>query len=232
MEMFQSFTEGELKQVIGTLVERKARRDAQQSKRTKRAKKRAKPCSLREVEVTVSQLGLGYVSDETIVFHYCSGKCTTSRKNYDLTLAFMKRSRLLTKDQKDKARHSPCCRPTAYEEDISFLDNFNRYHTIREFSAQACGCVWLWGSKLIWVLKTFGNHQMFESIKTNLNEKYRPLILRRTSWAKSIRERKSCIAFMENTWLTDSPQKLLPVLMKRNRKRIIQTVIIPMLSHC
>ncbi|KAK7128085.1 hypothetical protein R3I93_020625 [Phoxinus phoxinus] len=141
MEMFQSFTEGELQQVIETLVERKARRDAQQSKRTKRAKKRAKPCSLRDVEVTVSQLGLGYVSDETIVFHYCSGKCTPSRKNYDLTLAFMKRSRLLTKDQKDKARHSPCCRPTAYEEDISFLDNFNKYHTIQEFSAQACGCV-------------------------------------------------------------------------------------------
>uniref|UniRef100_A0A672RCU3 Neurturin n=1 Tax=Sinocyclocheilus grahami TaxID=75366 RepID=A0A672RCU3_SINGR len=134
-------SEGELKQVIGTLVDRKARRDAQQSKRTKRAKKRAKPCSLREVEVTVSQLGLGYVSDETIVFHYCSGKCTTSRKNYDLTLAFMKRSRLLTKYKKDKARHSPCCRPTAYEEDISFLDNFNKYHTIQEFSAKACGCI-------------------------------------------------------------------------------------------
>ncbi|XP_016091270.1 neurturin [Sinocyclocheilus grahami] len=141
MKIFQSFTEGELKQVIGTLVDRKARRDAQQSKRTKRAKKRAKPCSLREVEVTVSQLGLGYVSDETIVFHYCSGKCTTSRKNYDLTLAFMKRSRLLTKYKKDKARHSPCCRPTAYEEDISFLDNFNKYHTIQEFSAKACGCI-------------------------------------------------------------------------------------------
>ncbi|XP_042622044.1 neurturin-like [Cyprinus carpio] len=141
MKIFQVFTEGELKQVIRTLVERKARRDAQQSKRTKRAKKQAKPCSLREVEVTVSQLGLGYVSDETIVFHYCSGKCTTSRKNYDLTLAFMKRSRLLTKEQKDKARHSPCCRPTAYEEDISFLDNFNKYHTIQEFSAKACRCV-------------------------------------------------------------------------------------------
>ncbi|XP_051527993.1 neurturin-like isoform X2 [Myxocyprinus asiaticus] len=141
MEMFQSFTEGELKQIIGTLVERKARRDAQQSKRTKRAKKRIKPCSLREVEVTVSQLGLGYVSDETIVFHYCSGKCTASRRNYDLTLAFMKRSRLLTREQREKARHSPCCRPTAYEEDISFLDNSNRYHTIHEFSAQECGCV-------------------------------------------------------------------------------------------
>ncbi|XP_055039635.2 uncharacterized protein nrtn [Misgurnus anguillicaudatus] len=141
MEMFQSFTAGELQQVIGTLLERKARRDAQQSKRTKRAKKRSKPCSLRDVEVTVSQLGLGYVSDETVVFHYCSGKCTANRRNYDLTLAYMKRQRLLTRDQREKARHSPCCRPIAYEKDISFLDNFSRYHTIHEFSAQACGCV-------------------------------------------------------------------------------------------
>ncbi|XP_026130613.1 neurturin-like [Carassius auratus] len=141
MKMFQSFTEGELKQVIGTLVERKARRDAQKSKRTKRAKKRSKPCSLQEVEVTVRQLGLGYESEETILFHYCSGKCTTSRKNYDLALAKLKHSQLLTREQKDKARHSPCCRPTAYEEDISFLDNFNKYHTIQEFSAKACGCV-------------------------------------------------------------------------------------------
>ncbi|KAI7795450.1 neurturin isoform X2 [Triplophysa rosa] len=141
MEMFQTFTEGELKQIIGTLVKRKARKDALQSKRTKRAKKRGKPCSLRDVEVTVSQLGLGYISDETIVFHYCSGKCTANRRNYDLTLAFMKRSRLLTRDQREKARHSPCCRPIAYEEDISFLDNFSRFHTIHEFSAQACGCV-------------------------------------------------------------------------------------------
>ncbi|XP_051967686.1 neurturin-like isoform X2 [Xyrauchen texanus] len=141
MEMFQSFTEGELKQVIGTLVERKARREAQQSKRTKRAKKQTKPCSLREVEVTVSQLGLGYVSDETIVFHYCSGKCSASRRNYDLALAFMKRSRLLTREQREKARHSPCCRPTAYEENIFFLDNSYRYNTIHEFSAQECGCV-------------------------------------------------------------------------------------------
>ncbi|XP_056591302.1 neurturin [Triplophysa dalaica] len=141
MEIFQTFTEGELKQIIGTLVERKARKDALQSKRTKRAKKRGKPCSLRDVEVTVSQLGLGYFSDETIVFHYCSGKCTANRKNYDLTLAFMKRSRLLTRDQREKARHSPCCRPIAYEEDTSFLDNFSEFHTIHEISAKACGCV-------------------------------------------------------------------------------------------
>ncbi|XP_065097961.1 uncharacterized protein nrtn [Paramisgurnus dabryanus] len=141
MEMFQSFTAGELKQVIGTLLERKARRDAQQSKRTKRAKKPSKHCSLRDVEVMVSQLGLGYVSDETIVFHYCSGTCIADRRFYDLTLEHMKRQRLLKKNQRKNARHSPCCRPIAYEKDISFLDNLSRYYTIPELSAQACGCV-------------------------------------------------------------------------------------------
>ncbi|TRZ01420.1 hypothetical protein DNTS_015157 [Danionella cerebrum] len=141
MEVFQSFTEGELKQVIGALVEKKAHRDALQSKRTKRAKKGAKPCSLRMVEVTVSQLDLGFDSDETIAFHYCSGKCTFSRKNYDVVLAHMKKSGLLLKDQRDKARHSPCCRPTTYEDDFLFLDNSFQYRTIREFSAKDCGCV-------------------------------------------------------------------------------------------
>uniref|UniRef100_A0A4W4HRA7 TGF-beta family profile domain-containing protein n=1 Tax=Electrophorus electricus TaxID=8005 RepID=A0A4W4HRA7_ELEEL len=141
IHIFQSFTEGELKQVISALVERKARRDAKLGKRTKRAKNGAKPCSLRDVEVTVSQLGLGYISDEIVLFRYCSGKCTASRRNYDMTLAFMKRERLLMRDSKVKARHSPCCRPTAYEPDISFLDNLNRYHTIHDVSALECGCI-------------------------------------------------------------------------------------------
>ncbi|XP_056323684.1 neurturin [Danio aesculapii] len=138
MEMFQSFTEGELKQVIGTLVERKARRDAQLSKRTKRAKKGSKPCSLRKLVVTVSQLGIAFVSDETIAFHYCSGECNASRKNYDFVLEAMKKKGLL---RKNKARHRPCCRPTAYEEDFLFLDNSFQYKTIHEFSAKACGCI-------------------------------------------------------------------------------------------
>ncbi|XP_076880896.1 uncharacterized protein nrtn [Brachyhypopomus gauderio] len=141
MHIFQSFTDGELKQVIGALVERKARRDTKPGKRTKRAKNGGKSCSLRDVEVTVSQLGLGYVSDEIILFRYCSGKCTASRRNYDMTLAFMKRKRLLTQESTVRARHSPCCRPTEYEPDVSFLDNLNRYHTVHEVSALRCGCV-------------------------------------------------------------------------------------------
>ncbi|XP_053491386.1 neurturin [Ictalurus furcatus] len=140
MHLFQSFTEGELKQVIGTLVQRKAQRDAKLGKRTKRAKKGTKPCSLTDKEVTVSQLGLGYVSDEVILFRYCSGKCVASRRNYDLALAKLKGQRLLTRENVDRARHSPCCRPTAYEE-ITFLDNHSHYHTIHEVSALKCACV-------------------------------------------------------------------------------------------
>ncbi|XP_063057249.1 glial cell line-derived neurotrophic factor [Engraulis encrasicolus] len=140
MDMFQSFTEGELKQVIGALVDRKARRDAtSESKRTKRARhKETGPCKLRDKEITVSQLALGYESDEIVLFHYCVGKCSASRRNYDITLAAMKKRRAI---KRDRARHNPCCRPTAYEEDISFLDNNNRYQTIKEWSASQCGCV-------------------------------------------------------------------------------------------
>ncbi|CAL8346443.1 unnamed protein product [Merluccius merluccius] len=143
-KLFQSFTEGELQQVVGTLLDRKHRRnrrlDRSQARRTKRAR-RPKPCSLREVELTVSELGLGYESDETLLFRYCSGKCMDHRRNYDITLERMRRTGFSKKGRKDKVSNGPCCRPVAYEEDMSFLDNNSRYHTIQEVSAQACGCV-------------------------------------------------------------------------------------------
>lgn len=142
--LFQSFTEGELQQVVGTLLDRKKaksrRLEKSQTRRTKRAR-RPKPCSLREMEVTVSELGLGYESDETLLFRYCSGKCTGHRRNYDITMDHMRRTGFRKKGRKDKVSNGPCCRPIAYEEDISFLDNRSRYHTIQEVSAQACGCV-------------------------------------------------------------------------------------------
>ncbi|XP_007240280.2 neurturin [Astyanax mexicanus] len=141
VHMFQSFTEGELKQIVSTLMERKSRRDTKQGKRTKRAKNGNKACSLQEEEVTISQLGLAYISDETIPFRYCSGRCVASRRNYDLTLASLKRKHVLNRENLKKARHSPCCRPIAYEKEISFLDNESKYHTIYDVSASECACV-------------------------------------------------------------------------------------------
>ncbi|XP_016053430.1 PREDICTED: neurturin [Miniopterus natalensis] len=38
-------------------------------------------------------------------------------------------------------RAQPCCRPTAYEDEVSFLDAHSRYHTVHELSARECACV-------------------------------------------------------------------------------------------
>ncbi|XP_034744584.1 neurturin-like [Etheostoma cragini] len=142
--MFQSFTEGELQHVVGTLLDRKRRKSRRlgenQARRTKRAR-RPKPCSLRELELTVSELGLGYESDETVLLRYCSGKCTAHRHNYDITMEHMMRTGFKKKGRRDKVSNGPCCRPTAFEKDFSFLDNKSRYHTVQNVSAKNCGCV-------------------------------------------------------------------------------------------
>ncbi|XP_067308927.1 glial cell line-derived neurotrophic factor [Pseudorasbora parva] len=148
--LFQSFTEGELKKVIATLVDRKERRiRTEAGRRTKRARKGPKPCSLHEIELTVSELGLGYESDETVRFRYCSGKCIHERRNYDFVMEHMqlnngsseKGRQGRDKGKKDKARYTPCCRPTKFEKKMSFFDNKDRFYTIQNVSARACGCV-------------------------------------------------------------------------------------------
>ncbi|KFO72471.1 Neurturin [Cuculus canorus] len=106
--------------------------------RRKRARARHKPCALKELEVSVSELGLGYESDETVLFRYCSGTCEASVRSYDLSLKSMRSRR---KIKKEKVRARPCCRPLAYDDDVSFLDAYNRYYTVNELSAKECGCV-------------------------------------------------------------------------------------------
>lgn len=170
--LFQSFTEGELKQIVGALVDRKSHVASQEDlwgeddalsqtwsieerlgRRTKRARRVSTPCSLHEVRRTVTELGLGYESDETVVFRYCSGKCAARRRNYDIILEYLHKGGQLEessggqdrrgrgRSRKDKARYSPCCRPTRYEKDISFLGNNNIFYTIPDVSARECGCV-------------------------------------------------------------------------------------------
>ncbi|KAM3852527.1 neurturin [Vipera latastei] len=146
--LFESYTEGEIHQLISTLIERYSQsmnsgeRElplfAKAGNRMKRAKARHKPCSLKELEVTISELGLGYNSDETVLFRYCSGTCDSAVRNYDLSL---KHVRSMRKIRKEKVRARPCCRPLSYDDDISFLDTGNRYYTVNEVSAKECGCV-------------------------------------------------------------------------------------------
>ncbi|XP_053342888.1 uncharacterized protein LOC128513215 isoform X1 [Clarias gariepinus] len=138
--LFQSFTEGELQKVIRSLVDRKVGR------RTKRAKS-VEACSLHQVVLTVSELGLGYESDETVRFRYCRGKCTRRLGNYDMVLKNllnkMSEKDITTKGGTTKTERAPyirCCRPTKYE-NMSFFDNKAKFFTIQDVSARKCGCV-------------------------------------------------------------------------------------------
>ncbi|XP_075062709.1 persephin [Mixophyes fleayi] len=97
-------------------------------------------CRLKTLLLRVGDLGLGYDSEETVLFKYCGGGCPRSRTNHDLTL-----SRLLQKSElpallEDKIFGGPCCRPTHYE-DVAFLDDSHRWHTVEKLSAAACSCV-------------------------------------------------------------------------------------------
>lgn len=146
--MLESYTEGEIRQLVSALVERYSQAMnsgghelplfPRAGSRRKRARARHKPCALKELEVSVSELGLGYESDETVLFRYCSGTCEAAVRSYDLSLKSMRSRRRI---RKEKVRARPCCRPLAYDDDVSFLDAYNRYYTVNELSAKECGCV-------------------------------------------------------------------------------------------
>ncbi|KAM9369025.1 neurturin-like [Phaethornis superciliosus] len=146
--LLESYTEGEIRQLLSALVERYSQAMnsgghelplfPRAGSRRKRARARHKPCALKELEVSISELGLGYESEETVLFRYCSGTCETALRSYDLSLKSMRSRR---KIKKEKVRARPCCRPLAYDDGVSFLDTYNRYYTVNELSAKECGCV-------------------------------------------------------------------------------------------
>nr|XP_015828222.2 glial cell line-derived neurotrophic factor [Nothobranchius furzeri] len=99
---------------------------------------RRQSCVLKQIHLNVSDLGLGYLSSEEMIFRYCSGPCRKSETNYDKILSnLVFKKRLPPKDRPPQA----CCRPIAYDDDISFLDDSLVYHTVRKHSARKCGCV-------------------------------------------------------------------------------------------
>ncbi|KAL7836081.1 hypothetical protein AOLI_G00273650 [Acnodon oligacanthus] len=95
-------------------------------------------CGLRQVQVKVSELGLGYRGQEELVFRYCSGPCLNSITNYDRILSRLAASR---RRVLQGAPPTACCRPTAYERQLAFLDDDLLYHVVRKHSARRCGCV-------------------------------------------------------------------------------------------
>uniref|UniRef100_A0A3Q2QUK3 Glial cell line-derived neurotrophic factor n=1 Tax=Fundulus heteroclitus TaxID=8078 RepID=A0A3Q2QUK3_FUNHE len=99
---------------------------------------RGQGCVLRQIQLNVTDLGLGYKSSEEMIFRYCSGPCRKSETNYDKILFNLVNKRKLP------AKETPlqaCCRPIAFDDDLSFLDDNLIYHTVRKHSARKCGCV-------------------------------------------------------------------------------------------
>uniref|UniRef100_A0A4X2MDB6 TGF-beta family profile domain-containing protein n=2 Tax=Vombatus ursinus TaxID=29139 RepID=A0A4X2MDB6_VOMUR len=93
---------------------------------------RAPPeCQLQSLILSVTELGLGYNSDETIAFRYCAGSCRSPRTHYGLTLANL--------SGKGQVKTQICCHPTQYE-DVVFLDNKQQWHHLPQLSAAACSC--------------------------------------------------------------------------------------------
>lgn len=90
------------------------------------------PCQLWSLSLPVVELGLGYTSEETVIFHYCAGSCPRgARTQHGLTLA-----RLWGQG---RAHGGPCCRPTRYA-DMAFLDDRHHWQRLPQLSAAACGC--------------------------------------------------------------------------------------------
>ncbi|KAL2091753.1 hypothetical protein ACEWY4_011551 [Coilia grayii] len=94
-------------------------------------------CRLRQIQLNVSDLGLGYQTKEEMLFRYCSGPCTNSETNYDKILNNLTQNKKLLRDSPPHA----CCRPIAFDDDLSFLDDNLIYHTMKKHSARKCGCV-------------------------------------------------------------------------------------------
>ncbi|XP_029905868.1 persephin [Myripristis murdjan] len=98
-------------------------------------------CGLRSVLLQVRDLGLGYDSDETVLFKYCSGTCPRVRSNHDLTLTNLLVNGVLPHPPLGELWHNaPCCRPT-HHEDLAFLDNSYRWHKVEKLLAAGCSCV-------------------------------------------------------------------------------------------
>ncbi|XP_028619631.1 persephin [Grammomys surdaster] len=89
-------------------------------------------CRLWSLTLPVAELGLGYASEEKVIFRYCAGSCPQEAgTQHSLVLARLRGQGL--------AHGRPCCQPTSYA-DVTFLDDHHRWRQLPHLSAAACGC--------------------------------------------------------------------------------------------
>ncbi|KAJ8331973.1 hypothetical protein SKAU_G00430450 [Synaphobranchus kaupii] len=110
------------------------------SRKNRRKSKSSRDCRMEKKQMRVRDLGLGFDSDEIVLFKYCAGSCHSARNNYDLALKAMLENGSLPKHAAKRLSTHPCCRPTRYET-VSFMDAQTTWRTIKWLSAANCSCV-------------------------------------------------------------------------------------------
>ncbi|CAL8346010.1 unnamed protein product [Merluccius merluccius] len=103
-------------------------------------KQSSRDCRVEKREMKVRDLGLGFDSDEIVLFKFCVGSCQSSRTNYDLALKALLQNGSLPRRTARKVSSQPCCRPDRYEP-VSFMDAQTTWRTIQSLSAASCMCM-------------------------------------------------------------------------------------------
>ncbi|XP_022056366.2 uncharacterized protein LOC110955617 [Acanthochromis polyacanthus] len=103
-------------------------------------KQSSRDCRVEKREMRVRDLGLGFDSDEIVLFKFCVGSCHSSRTNYDLALKALLENGSLPRRTARKVSSHPCCRPDRYEP-VSFMDAQTTWRTIQSLSAASCMCM-------------------------------------------------------------------------------------------
>lgn len=108
--------------------------------RSRQPKQSSRDCRVEKREMRVRDLGLGFDSDEIVLFKFCVGSCQSSRTNYDLALKALLENGSLPRRTARKVSSHPCCRPDRYEP-VSFMDAQTTWRTIQSLSAASCMCM-------------------------------------------------------------------------------------------
>ncbi|KAM9845412.1 uncharacterized protein ACBR49_012142 [Aulostomus maculatus] len=108
--------------------------------KNKQLKQSSRDCRVEKREMKVRDLGLGFDSDEIVLFKFCVGSCQSSRTNYDLALKALLENGSLPRRTARKVSNHPCCRPDRYEP-VSFMDAQTTWRTIQSLSAASCMCM-------------------------------------------------------------------------------------------
>lgn len=117
--------------------EETGKRDNKGKGKNRRLQQSSRDCRVEKREMRVRDLGLGFDSDEIVLFKFCVGSCQSSRTNYDLALKTLLENGSLPRR---KVSSHPCCRPDRYES-VSFMDAQTTWRTIQSLSAASCMCM-------------------------------------------------------------------------------------------